>query len=89
MRGGALLSTQVCMSPSWPAKKLLCKFGVNLHLEALLFFCRGFLIPYCLTQVELSYIKTKMVSCMMVLLFWGMGSERCFYCGTCTMFTKY
>jgi hypothetical protein len=27
--GGALLALQVCMSPSWLAKKILFKFGVN------------------------------------------------------------
>jgi hypothetical protein len=32
-----------CMSPSWPVKKILSKFGVNLHLEALLFSLGGFL----------------------------------------------
>jgi hypothetical protein len=32
-----------CMSPSWPVMKILSKFGVNLHLEALLFSLGGFL----------------------------------------------
>jgi hypothetical protein len=32
-----------CMSPSWPVTKTLSKFGVNLHLEALLFSLGGFL----------------------------------------------
>jgi hypothetical protein len=31
------------MSPSWPVMKILSKFGVNLHLEALLFSLGGFL----------------------------------------------
>ncbi len=33
--GGALLSRQVSMSPSWPTKKILFKIGVNLHLNTL------------------------------------------------------
>ncbi len=33
-----------CMSPSWLVKKILSKFGVNLHLEALLFSLGGFLL---------------------------------------------
>jgi hypothetical protein len=37
-RGGALMSRQVCMSPSWPAKKILFKIRVNLHLNTLAFF---------------------------------------------------
>jgi len=44
--GDALLSRQVCMSPSWPAKKIFFKIGVNLHLNtlALLFQWFFFLI---------------------------------------------
>ncbi len=43
---GALLSRQVCMSPSWPTKKILFKIGVNLHLNtlALLFWWFSFMI---------------------------------------------
>jgi hypothetical protein len=33
------------MSPSWPAKKIFFKFGVNLHLEALFFSFGEFIFP--------------------------------------------
>jgi hypothetical protein len=72
--GGALLSRQVCMSPSWPAKKILSKIGVNLHLNtlALLFWWFSFLI--------LSHVLCLKLNCHIHNLKWCVTwKRRCFY----------
>jgi hypothetical protein len=64
--GGALLSRQVCMSPSWPAKKILFKIGGNLHLKtlALLFCWFSFLILFQVFCLKLNCHIYKLKWCV-------------------------
>jgi hypothetical protein len=72
--GSALLSRQVCMSPSWPTKNILSKIGVNLHLNtiALFFWWFSFLI--------LSQVFCLKLNCHIYKLKWCVTWKRlCFY----------
>jgi hypothetical protein len=60
------LTRQVCMSPSWPAKKIFLKIGVNLHLNTLtlLFWWFSFLILAQVLCLKLNFHIYKLKWCV-------------------------